>query len=149
MSWVLLACGALLAAPASAAWKTDNPQVAVAVKDRRIADALATVGRIDRAALADDHAAFAALLADDLAVSNPHNGVSVRGATAQRDAADRISYARYEPTIDYAGLRGDMVILISEEIVQPKEGDAAGDHDVPLLVHRRFTDLWMSVGNGN
>ena len=138
----LLAIGATLSAPASAAWKAGNPDVTTAATDARIAGALAAVNEIDRAAVSDDHAAFAAMLADDLAVNNPQNGVSVRGATAQRSAAGQISYARYDRVIEYAGLRGDMVILMGEEIVLPKAPATASAGEM----HRRFTDLWKSVG---
>lgn len=132
------AIGALLvSAPACANWKPGNADVQTAVMDVRVAGALVAVDAIDRAAVGDDPAGFAALLAADLAVNNPQNGVSVRGATAQRSAAGSIRYARYDRVIDYAGLRGDMVLLMGEEIVQPR--DAAG------IVHRRFTDLWKPV----
>ncbi len=140
----LLFSGLSLSVPATAAWKAGNPEVAAAVKDDRIAGALAAVSQIDRAAVTDDHAAFAALLADDLAVNNPQNGVSVRGATGQRSAAGQISYSRYDRVIEYAGLRGDMVLLMGEEIVLPKAPDGTS----PREMHRRFTDLWKQVGGG-
>ncbi|MGC4054280.1 MAG: nuclear transport factor 2 family protein [Paludibaculum sp.] len=92
------------------------------------------------AAMGDDPAKFAALLADDLAVNNPQNGVSVRNATAQRSFAGKISYSRYDRTIEYAGLRGDMVLLMGEEIVVPKDPPGKA-HEM----HRRFTDLWKQV----
>jgi hypothetical protein len=131
-----------LAQPAWADWRPANPDVAAAAKDARIAAALNAVNAIDRAAVRDDHAAFAALLADDLAVNNPQNGVSVRGATAQRSAAGKISYVRYDRIVEYAGLRDGMVLLMGEEIVQPR-----GDGNAPASeVHRRFTDLWKPVG---
>ena len=140
----ILVTALALAAPAAAAWTAGSPEVATAAKDARIAGALAAVTAIDRAAVSDDHAAFAALLADDLAVNNPQNGVSVRGATTRRSASGQISYTRYDRVIDYAGLRGDMVLLMGEEIVLPKaaDGPAGG------AVHRRFTDLWAPVGGG-
>ena len=100
------------------------------------------MNEIDRAAVSDDHVAFAAMLADDLAVNNPQNGVSVRGATGQRSAAGQISYARYDRVIEYAGLRRDMVILMGEEIVLPKALATAPATEM----HRRFTDLWKSIG---
>lgn len=140
--WAVL-LGALSPGAASAAWHAGNPGVAAAASEPRIAGALAAVDAIDRAATGEDPAAFAALLADDLAVNNPQNGVSVRGATAQRSAAGMIRYTRYDRTIDYAGLRGDMVLLMGEEIVSPREAGAAGS--APGLVHRRFTDLWKQV----
>jgi hypothetical protein len=124
-----------------AAWKASNADVGAAAKDTRIAGALAAVDAIDRAAVADDHAAFAALLADNLVVNNPQNGVSVRGATAQRSAVGQISYARYDRVIEYAGLRGEMVVLMGEEIVVPKAPVEAKSREV----HRRFTDIWRPI----
>jgi ketosteroid isomerase-like protein len=131
----------VLSAPASAEWKAANSAVAAAAKDPRIAGALAAINAIDQAAVSDDHAAFAALLADDLAVNNPQNGVSVRGATAERSAAGQISYTHYDRTIEYAGLRGDMILVMGEEVVLPREEGAASAQ----TVHRRFTDLWKQV----
>lgn len=131
-----------LSTPARAAWRPASPDVATAAKDERIAGALAAVDRIDQATVRDDHAAFAALLADDLAVNNPQNGVSVRGATGRRSAAGQIRYARYDRVIEYAGLRAGMVLLMGEEIVASKEAGA------PLEMHRRFTDLWKPVDGG-
>ena len=141
---IFLLSALVLSTPATAAWKAGNAEVAQAAKDQRIAGALVAVDAIDRAAVMDDHAAFAALLADDLAVNNPQNGVSVRGSTARRSAAGQISYARYDRVIEYAGLREDMVILMGEEIVLPKRSDGASAQEV----HRRFSDLWKPVNGG-
>ena len=58
-------------------------------------------------------------------------------AEAARSAAGQISDSRYDRVIEYAGLRGDMVLLMGEEIVVPRAGPGAGSE-----VHRRFTDLW-------
>lgn len=140
----LLFGGLLLPMPAAASWKAGNPDVAIAARNDRIAGALAAVNEIDRAAISDDHAAFAALLADDLAVNNPQNGVSVRGATGQRSAAGQISYSRYDRVIEYAGLRGNMVLLMGEEIVRPKTPGGTSAREV----RRRFTDLWVPVDGG-
>ena len=136
-----LAIAFVLVTPATARWTAGNADVAAAARDPRVAGARAAVDRIDRAAVEDDHAAFAALLADDLAVNNPQNGVSVRGATAQRSAAGQISYSAYDRIIDYAGLRDGMVLLMREEIVRPKGAETGAP-----LVHRRFTDLWKQAG---
>lgn len=129
---------AAAAVPASAAWRAGNADVTKAAADGHIAGALAALNAIDRAAISGDRAAFAALLADDLAVNNPQNGVSVRGATQQRSSAGQISYRSYDRVIEYAGLRGDMVILMGEEMVMPRPLDRTPARPV----HRRFTDLW-------
>lgn len=134
---LILGAALLLSAPATAAWRAGNDEVATAAQDERIAGALAAVDAIDRAAVSGDQASFMAFLGDDLAVNNPQNGVSVRGATAQRSAAGQISYARYDRIIEHASLRGSMVLLMGEEIVVP-QGPATE-------THRRFTDLWKPV----
>lgn len=132
-----------LSAPAMAEWKAASEEVAAAAKDPRIAAALAAVDAADAALVKDDHAAFAALLAPNLVVNNPQNGVSVRGATGRRNTAGLISYSRYERSIEYAGTLGDLVLLMGDERVVPK-GDAppAGQE-----VRRRFTDLWKQDGS--
>lgn len=136
-----LAGSVCIAQPALAAWRPASPEVAQAAKDARIAAALAAVDAIDRAAVSGDHAAFAGLLANDLAVNNLQNGVSVRGATANRSAAGLISYVRYERTVEYANLRDGMVLLMGEEVVLPRH-----DGGPAQVVHRRFTDLWKQTG---
>lgn len=141
--WLMIG-GLVLPAVASAAWKAGSPDVATAAKDPRIAGALAAVDSIDRAAVDGDQAGFARLLAADLAVNNPQNGVSVRGATAQRSAAGQIRYRRYDRTVEYAGMRGDMVLLMGEEAVVARGRDGAAEREV----HRRFTDLWMPTVGG-
>jgi hypothetical protein len=133
----LILGGLLLSAPATAAWKAGSSDVEIAARHERIAGALAAVDAIDRAAVSGDQALFMALLGDDLAVNNPQNGVSVRGQTAQRSASGQISYARYDRIIEHASLRGDMVLLMGEEIVVP-QGSATE-------TRRRFTDLWKPV----
>jgi hypothetical protein len=136
---VVLMCAST---PAMADWRAATPAVQDATTDPRIAGALSAVDAIDKAAMSDDPSAFAAFLAGDLAVNNPQNGVSVRGATAQRSAAGKISYSRYDRVIEYAGLRGDMVLLMGEEIVLPKGSET----ERPREMHRRFTDLWKLEG---
>lgn len=141
MRLLTISAGATIAAvamPGAAAWRAGNADVTKAAADVRVAGALAAVNEIDRAAVSDDHAAFAALLADDLAVNNPQNSVSVRGATKQRSIAGQISYSRYDRVIDYAGMRGDMVLLMGEEIVLPRTPGGTAVRPV----HRRFSDLW-------
>lgn len=125
---------------ALAKWKASGPVVEAAASDPRIAAVLDAVDRLDASVVDDDHAAFAALMADDLAVNNPQNGVSVRGATTTRNAGGKISYSRYDRTIEYAGLRGGMVVLMGEELVVPKPPNPMAGQPV----RRRFTDLWKN-----
>lgn len=138
----LLALALLCPGVAQAAWTPADDEVAAAAKDPRIAAVLAEVDRLDAALIADDRAAFAAAMADDLVVNNPQNRISVHGATLGRSAAGQISYTRYDRTIEHAGLRGDMVLLMGDERVVPKAGPTAGTE-----VRRRFTDLWRRDGD--
>ncbi len=125
-----------LASPSQAEWKAANDAVAQAARDPLIAGALAEAARLDAALIDDDHAAFADGLAADLVVNNPQNAISMPGDTARLNAEGRIRYDRYLRTIEYAGRRGDLVILMGEERVTRK-GASPGEVEV-----RRFTDIW-------
>ena len=75
-------------------------------------------------------------------VNNPQNSVSIRGATGQRNTSGLISYSRYVRSIEYAGMLGEMVLLMGDERVVPKgESPMAGRE-----VRRRFTDVWKMEG---
>ena len=56
--------------------------------------------------------------------------------------ASQISYeSGYERTIDLAGVRGDVVVIMGEEVTHP-------DEDAPYagkIEHRRFTGVWKQV----
>lgn len=134
---ILFAIMLALPAPATASWTAANPEVTEAARDRDIAAVLAETVKMDSALIADDHAAFASRLAGDLAVNNPGNRISRGKDTAAMQVAGRISYSRYERSIEYAGLRGGMVVLMGSEAVTPKGGPDAGRNVV-----RRFTDIW-------
>jgi hypothetical protein len=150
MKYLRLLRGAVRVAPivliftacAMGEWKAANPEAAAAAKDPKIASALEAVNAIDASLIKDDHAAFAALLAKDLVVNNPQNGISIRGATGRRGTSGLISYSSYVRSIEYAGMLGDMVLLMGDERVVPK-GDS------PMTgkeVRRRFTDVWKMEG---
>jgi hypothetical protein len=123
---------------AMAEWKSANEQVAGAAKDPRIAAVLSKVEQIDDSLIRDDHAAFAALLSKDLVVNNPLNMVFVSSAVANRSASGLISYSRYVRSIEYAGMLGDMVLLMGDERVVPKGNAPMAGKEV----RRRFTDVW-------
>ncbi len=139
--WVFLCLASIeliVVGTAAAEWKAANNQVAAAAKNLEIAAVLEAVNRIDNALIADDRAAFASLLAPDLVVNNPQNGISIPGATARRDAAGLISYSRYVRSIEYAGKLGDMVLIMGDEMVVPKGSAPMAGKEV----RRRFTDVW-------
>ncbi len=132
----------ILTGSAAAEWKAANEQVAAAVKDPDIAAVLQAVNAMDAALLKDEHSAFAALLAKDLVVNNPQNGISISGATGRRNASGLISYSSYLRSIEYVGKRGDMVLLMGDERVIPKGDTPTAGKEV----RRRFTDLWKIEG---
>lgn len=132
----------IVTASAMAEWKPANSEVAAAAKEPKIAAVLEAVNEIDAALIKDNHAAFAALLAKDLVVNNPQNGISIRGATGQRNTSGLISYSSYVRTIEYAGMLGDMVLLMGDERVVPKGNSPMAGKEV----RRRFTDVWKTEG---
>jgi hypothetical protein len=134
--WSGLLIAGALSGPACAEWKAANPAVAEAVRHPSIAAALEQAKRLDDALIADDRAAFAAGLAADLVVNNPQNTISMPGDTVRANEAGLISYGSYVRTIEYAGVRGELVVLMGEERVTRK-GAPAGEVET-----RRFTDIW-------
>jgi ketosteroid isomerase-like protein len=125
-----------------AEWKPANSEVAAAAKEPAIASVLQAVNEIDAALIKDDHAAFAALLAKDLVVNNPQNSISIRGATGRRSTSGLISYSSYVRSVEYAGMLGEMVLLMGDERVVPKGDSAMAGKEV----RRRFTDVWKMEG---
>lgn len=79
----LIAFGAVSIGTAAAEWKAANDQVAAAARNPDIAAVLEAVNQIDNALIVDDRAAFFSLLAPDLVINNPQNGISISGATAR------------------------------------------------------------------
>jgi hypothetical protein len=107
--------------------------------DTRVAAVLAAQKRLGGVMLAGDVPGIEALMAPDLLVNAPINKVVSRNDVIGRIRSGQISYEPdYVRTIDFAGVRGDVVVLMGEEIVQPnKNTPYAGKTE-----HRRFTDVW-------
>lgn len=123
-------------------WKAANSEVQAAVLDEKIAAVMRAIEKVDAALIADEYTVFAAALAPELVVNNPVNIVASRAVVAQLNADGKISYSQYERLIEHASLRGDMVLLMGEEIVVPKgQNPLAGQ-----TVRRRFTELWRPEG---
>jgi hypothetical protein len=111
--------------------------------DPRIMAALAAEKRLQEVMLAVDMPSVEQLMAPDLVVNAPINKVVDRANVLARLKASQISY---EPNvvrnIDFAGVRGDMVVIMGEEITHPnKNAPYAGKTE-----HRRFTDVWKPFG---
>jgi hypothetical protein len=134
--WCGLLIAGALSGPAGAEWKAANASVAEAARNPSIAAALEQAKRLDDALIADDHAAFAQGLAGDLVVNNPQNAISLPGDTVRANAAGLIRYDSYVRTIEYAGVRGELVVLMGEEKVTRKGAPPSE------IETRRFTDIW-------
>jgi hypothetical protein len=106
--------------------------------DPIVAEALNAVDRIQNAILAHDVDSFDALLASDLVVNNPINTITYRAQVLARFRDNVIAYSAYEQRIEFAGVRGDGVVVMGEETVKPI-GNAP---HAGKTVHRRFTDIW-------
>jgi ketosteroid isomerase-like protein len=107
--------------------------------DPRIIAALAARKRLGEVMHAVDIAAVEALMAPDIVVSAPINKVVDRKNIVARLRAQQISYEpEFTETLDFVGVRGDMVVIMGLEIVHPnKSAPYAGKAE-----YRRFTDVW-------
>lgn len=90
----------------------------------------AMVKHLDDTLIADGHAQFASMLAKDLVVNSPQNGISVSGATGRRNVSGLIRYSRYTRSIEDACKLGDLVILMGDENVVPKGDTSMADKEV-------------------
>ncbi len=80
-----------------------------------------------------------ALMAPDILVHAPINRVVDRKNIIGRLKAAQISYeSAAEEVIDFVGVRGDMVVIMGEEVLRPnKDAPYAGKTE-----YRRSTDVW-------
>jgi uncharacterized protein (TIGR02246 family) len=109
--------------------------------DPRIVGALDGERRMERAGASSDFEAMAAVFAPDLMVNSPINMVVTRDNVLARMRGAQIAYeSTFSRTIEFAGVRGDSVVVMGEEVVRPVgNAPAAGK-----TVHRRFTDIWRT-----
>jgi len=107
--------------------------------DPRVVAALVAQKRLGEIMQALDVAGIENLMAPDLLVNAPINKVANRENVIARLKASQISYVPgTERTIDFAGVRGDVVVIMGEEVTRPnKNAPFAGK-----IEHRRFTDVW-------
>jgi len=107
--------------------------------DPRIVAALAARKRLGEVMRALDIAGIETLMAPDLLVNAPINKVVDRKNVIERLKTNQISYdAEAAETIDFVGVRGDMVVIMGEEVVRPnKAAPYAGKTE-----YRRSTDVW-------
>ena len=107
--------------------------------DPRIVAALAARERLGEVMRAVDIAGVEALMAPDILVNAPINKVVDRKNIIGRLKAAQISYEREAvEAFDFVGVRGDMVVIMGEEILHPnKDAPYAGKTE-----YRRSTDVW-------
>ena len=110
--------------------------------DPRIVAALNARNRLGAAMLSGDFKAVETIFAPDLVVHSPINMVVNRENVLARLRSGQISYEPdYVRKVDFAGVRGDAVVIMGEEIVDPI-GNAP---NAGKTVLRRFTDIWKSA----
>ena len=110
--------------------------------DPRILGALDAQERLGVAMQRLDLGAIETLMARDLVVHAPINMVVNRDNVLARLRGGQISYEpNVERNVAFAGVRGDSVVIMGEEIVTPNS-DAP---NAGKLVHRRFTDIWKNT----
>jgi len=107
--------------------------------DPRILAALAARKRLGEVMRSLDIAGIEALMAPDILVNAPINKVVDRKNIVERLKANQISYETEAlETIDFVGMRGDMVVIMGEEVLRPnKAAPYAGKTE-----YRRSTDVW-------
>ena len=107
--------------------------------DPRVVAALAARMHLGEAMLAVNIAAVETLMAPDILVNAPINKVADRNSIFRRLKANQISYEmETEETIDFIGVRGDVVVIMGEEVLHPsKDAPYAGKTE-----YRRSTDVW-------
>ena len=107
--------------------------------DPRILAVLVARKRLGEVMRALDIAGIEALMAPDILVNAPINKVVDRKNIVGRLKANQISYETEAlETIDFVGMRGDMVVIMGEEVLRPnKEAPYAGKTE-----YRRSTDVW-------
>lgn len=132
----------LMSAPASASWRAANAEVEAAARTPRIAAALATADRMDRAILMRDAKEFSAVFADDAVVNNPFNRIARKQDAERNLATGLIDYTTLERIIEYAAVRGDHdVVLMGEEVLTPVgKAKFAGEE-----IRRRTTEIWTDA----
>jgi hypothetical protein len=107
--------------------------------DPRIVAVLEAELRLERAGNPLDLAAFEALFAPDLVVHAPINKVVQRDNILARMRSGQIAYEPdFDRTIDFAGVRGNLVVIMGEEVVRP----TGAAPNAGKLIRRRFTDIW-------
>jgi len=135
-----LSLSLLLSTPvAHADWHAANPTAAEAVKEPRIAGALAASVRFDRAILDHDAKVFGDTFTDDAVVNNPFNKIARKADAITNLRTRMIDYTTLSRSIEYAATRGahDVVLMGEETLTPVGKARFAGKH-----LRRRTTEVW-------
>jgi len=119
-------------------------EVAEAAKGPAITAAVAAATALGTAILSHNAEAWAAGLAADVVVNTPGNAVARRESVIRFFDAGLIAYHSITSIIELAEARGDLVVLMGEEVVTPKDGAPHAGK----IVHRRFTDVFRKEPDG-
>lgn len=130
------------AAPVDVQMTPANPTAAAALKNKRVAAALAARMRLQTALVAGDSGALGEGITPDAIVNSPHNNIATAAETVRRSRAGIITHKYLHTSIEYAApRREDEVVFMGEEIYEP----AAEAMHAGKTVRRRFTDIYRKV----
>jgi ketosteroid isomerase-like protein len=135
---------ALLTQEAMAMTKFASDEVSLAARTGVAAEALAARGKLDEAFAAQDVDAVSALCAKDLIVNTPANRVARLDQVLGLFRAGRMNYESADVTIEALDARADLVVIMGEEVVTPRDTAA----NAGKTVRRRFTDVWRRESDG-
>ncbi len=121
-----------------------SDEVALTAKTGLAAEAVAARRKLDEAFAAQDIDAVSGLCAKDLVVNTPANRVARREQILAFFAEGRMNYESADVTIEALDAREDNVVIMGEEVVQPRETAA----NAGKTVSRRFTDVWRRESDG-
>jgi hypothetical protein len=109
--------------------------------DPRITAAIASRNRLNAALVTGDLATAETLFAADFVVNSPINRVVDRANVLGRVRSSEIRQAETVLNIEFAGVRGEYVVLMGEETVRP----SGAMPNAGKIVRRRFTDVWRET----
>jgi ketosteroid isomerase-like protein len=107
----------------------------------------ATVRALDQqtvqAVLIKDTMTLLKLWAPDFTVNNPMNEIAKGGRnTLDRPVMNQPAYASFVRNVEHVMVKGDVVLLMGNEVVVTKGTDAAPGR----TINRRFTNIWQKQG---
>jgi ketosteroid isomerase-like protein len=127
----------------ASAYAQDEAVYEPSASDPRIVAALDAQRRLGDAMSALDIDAIETLMAPDLVVNAPVNKVVNRANVIERLKRQEIKYegGRNVAKLEFAGVRGNLVIIMAEETVHP----IANAPNAGKTVRRRSTDVWRNT----